>query len=180
MALEDSLSLARIDLSPEDLGKLLYVAIRDLNTLDGLWFLTVEERFGTDIATEIDELVWERFAARETQRVRSVFGLTAEGLEGLMGTFRRCPSSAGFGEAQIERPSDRKMVMRITECWPQAARVRKGLGTFNCRGVDTRFFGAMAKTIDPRIEVSCVFCPPEERRDGAWCEWVFELRDGAE
>ncbi|MGQ9677565.1 MAG: DUF6125 family protein [Chloroflexota bacterium] len=166
------------DMSGEDLGKMLYLAARDLNTLDGLWFLMVEEKYGTDVAVQIDELVWERFPGIEAKRVRKVFGIEEVGLKGFLETIRRCPSSAGFGSAQIEMESEGRAIMRVTNCLPQAARVQKGLGTFNCRGVDERFYRGLAKAVDPRVKVACVFCPPEERRNGVWCEWVFEMQEG--
>lgn len=177
MGQEKGLESMTPDLPVEDMGKMLYLAARDLNTLDGLWFLMVEEKYGTEVATAIDEMVWERFVGIEANRVRKVFGIEDVGLKGFLETIRRCPSSAGFGSAQVEQESDRRAVLRVTECWPQATRVQKGLGTFNCRGVDERFYGGMAKAVDPRVKVTCVFCPPEERRNGIWCEWVFELQE---
>lgn len=175
MTEEIKFSPQSVDVPAGELASLLYVATRDLNTLDGLWFLAVEEKYGTEMATAIDEKVWERFAAIEAKRVRDAFGIKDVGLKGFLEVLRRCPSSAGFGNAVIDHESENRARMRVTDCWPQAARVRKGLGTFNCRGVDERFFRVMASAIDPRVKASCVFCPPEERRNGFWCEWVFEV-----
>lgn len=165
------------NLSPTEIAPHLYVATRDLNTLDGLWFLMVEEKYGTEVATAIDEMVWERFGTREAHRVRRAFGIEEGGLDGFLQVLRNSPSTAGFGTSRIERESRSRAVWQVLDCWPQAARVSKGLGTFNCRNVDVLFLESMAKAIDPRVKVTCSHCPPDERRDGVWCEWIFELRE---
>lgn len=46
-----------IDMPKENLVDLLFMQIRNLWAVDGLYFLGIEEKFGTESATEIDREV---------------------------------------------------------------------------------------------------------------------------
>ena len=56
-SVEDRDMLAEI--SMEKLLSYFFLQVRNLWRVDGLYFLGIERKFGTDAATEIDSGVWE-------------------------------------------------------------------------------------------------------------------------
>src|SRR4030042_988781 len=54
----------------EKLLDYFFLQIRNLWRVDGLYFLGVEKRFGTEVATEIDAAVWETMAAIEAKSLQ--------------------------------------------------------------------------------------------------------------
>ncbi len=36
-------------------------------------------------------------------------------------------------------------------------------------------YSYFAKTIDPMIKTRCVFCPPDDHPEDAYCRWEFTL-----
>ena len=49
--------------------KLIEVFSRSLTTIDGLWFLAVEDKYGLEAAMELDEKVWGRYGSILSRRV---------------------------------------------------------------------------------------------------------------
>jgi hypothetical protein len=64
-----------------------------------------------------------------------------------------------------------------THCHPQQTRIKQGLEAFPCRQVGIAIQEKLAEVVDPRIKVKCLWCPPDPRRDEAWCRWEFKLSD---
>lgn len=79
------------ELSPEKLKALLKVYVRQILTLDGLWFLAVEDEFGLDAAVRLDKKVWEGLGSREARRLKEALSLKDENLQALIETLKLTP-----------------------------------------------------------------------------------------
>ena len=49
---------------------------RSYKTVDGLWFMKVEEKYGFDTALELDDKVWKVMAKIQARMVKSFLGLS--------------------------------------------------------------------------------------------------------
>ncbi len=79
------------------------------------------------------------------------------------------------GKAEIRGD---KCLLSVTDCHPQKARIRKGLGEFPCRTVGRAYFESLLAELNPDIRFRCLVCPPDEHPDDLWCEWeVWMERD---
>ena len=155
--------------------KLADVFSRSITTVDGLWFLAVEEKFGHEVALELDIGVWDDLGAIHARRIVNNFSLRDDNpIRTLVKTLQADCMFCIYGP-EITVLTDNKAILRITDCRPQKARVRDGKGEFNCRPVDLAFFKSYAKAIDPRIKVTCLVSPPDEHPPEFWCEWQFEF-----
>jgi len=159
----------------ETLAGLLEVCLNNLRVCDGLWYLGVEDRHGTEEATAIDHQVWERLTKVEVEALKQTFNLNG-GIEALLKAIELSPSWMIAGEYQLEQPSPSNGVLRILSCRSQEARLRMGREPFPCRVMEEAIFSVFAGALDPRIKVSCAFSPPE-RRSSPWCEWHFQLEE---
>ncbi len=160
-------------MSRDELLGLLNVYTRLMLTVDGLWFLGVERALGHDAAVRMDEEVWRDFGRNAGQRLRKLLGAPVDPREflrmaGLLGPMVICMGA----RAEID---DGGCTVTVTECHPQIARERKGMGAFACKPVGTAYFEGLTAGLDPGLRVTTVFCPPDRREHGAWCRWRLTL-----
>ena len=142
---------------------------------DGCWFLAAEETLGIEEAIELDTLAWQRFAVTEANRIMTTFHIApGGGLEALERALKLRQYSL-INEQRFERTSDGKRLRFFMDvCRVQEARRRKGLPDFPCKSVGTVEFVYFARTVDPRIHVRCLHCPPDAA-EGQYCGWEFSL-----
>jgi hypothetical protein len=165
------------DLTREELVQLLEVYARNWLAHDGSWFLAIEEQLGIDAAIEFDEHAWRRFSPAEARRIMQVFDIReGGGLEALAKALRY-RLYASVNKQELHWDSDDTLRYEMIECRVQLARRRKGLADFPCKSVGIIEYTEFARTIDPRIKVQCLSCPPDPV-GGKFCSWRFTLDDG--
>jgi hypothetical protein len=152
-----------------------FAHMRSLFSVDGLYFIGIEEKYGTESATAIDAYVWETMGKIEARRLRDVLGVTENDLHAFMKILRYTSWSLDLEDKEIE-VSETKGVFRTLKCRVQKTRVAKGLGEFSCKGVRGGYLEAFAREFNPDIEVKCNICPPDGHPDDLWCEWEFSIR----
>jgi hypothetical protein len=166
------------DLSRDDLLELTRVYAKNWLAHDGCWFLAAEQKYGMDIAIELDTESWRKFTVIEAKRIIEFLELGKNsGIEGLKKAlgFRLY---ATINEDEISVGEDGKTLeYRVKTCRVQAARRRKGLNDFPCKSVGIVEYSYFAKTIDERFETECISCPPEITNPGYHCIWKFTLKE---
>jgi hypothetical protein len=162
------------ELSREDLIRLVRVYAKNWLAHDGCWFLAAEERYGLNVAIELDAKSWERFAVVEARRIMKEFEIPANG--GLKALKRALGLRlyAAINLQEIETPDDNTLIFCMDECRVQNARREKGLPIFPCKPVGTVEFSTFARTVDERIHTRCLNCPPDPIR-GSYCSWEFTV-----
>lgn len=58
------------ELNKEELIELFKTISKNPTTLDGYWFLSIEDKYGLERAIEIDKEVWEKFGISEARRIK--------------------------------------------------------------------------------------------------------------
>jgi len=159
----------------ETLLDLFSMQIRNVWRVDGLYFLGIEEKFGTDAATEIDTNCWKVLGKLEARELKTLLKTEKNGIPSLLHALRNTSWSLYQEEKQVET-SPRKGSYRVTRCKIQEARLSKSLGVFPCRNVRFSYLKSFVEEFNPDIEVKCQVAPPAERPKGVWCEWEFSLR----
>lgn len=164
------------ELPKEKLIDFLFMHIRDIFAVDGLYFLGIEKRFGTEPSVEIDQEVWEGMAVIEARRLKKTMGASGENIPSFMEALRSSCWSLDTEDKEIEI-EEKRGVFRNRRCRVQSKRISKGLDLFPCKGVRYGWMRAFAKEFNPRIKVNCLVCPPDEHPDDLWCEWEFVLEE---
>jgi hypothetical protein len=166
-------------LSKMSLEKLLdyfFLQIRNLWRVDGLYFLGIEENFGTEASTEIDAGVWQIMAKIEAKRLRRMFQVGENaGVPTIMTLLQKSSWALDQPFKTIEI-SDNRAVLTIDRCRTQEARLKKGLSEFPCKKVRFGYLKNFAKTLNPNVEVNCIVCPPDKHPPDFWCKWEFKLQ----
>ena len=163
------------DLPKEILLKIIDTYAKAWQAMDGAYFLSLEKKYGMDVAIEMDKEAWRIFSPIEAKRIMREFGIEEnEGLKALEKAlgFR---VYAALNVQSTHWKDEDTLVFTMDSCRVQVARNRKGLDDFPCKQVGIIEYTEFAKTIDPRIKTQCVFCPPDEHPDDAYCRWEFTL-----
>jgi hypothetical protein len=82
---------------------------------------------------------------------------------------------ARLNKQSTEWKNENTLIFTMNACRVQVARNRKGLPDFPCKQVGEIEYSYFAETIDPRIKTRCIFCPPDDHPDDAYCRWEFTL-----
>lgn len=142
---------------------------------DGVWFQTVEKKFGMDTAKRCNDTCWSRFSPYEAYRIKKLLGLgESPGLEGLklaLG-FRMY---ARINRQSIEDIDATQFIFRMNDCRVQSARKRKGLPDYPCKSVGLVEYPFFAEAVDRRIKTECLGCPPDHHPDQWYCAWRFYI-----
>ncbi len=163
------------ELGEDRLIELLFTHIRNLWTVDGLYYLGIEERYGTESATQIDTDVWKAMARIEAKRLKRTLDIGKKGVEGVLETLKFTGWALDLEDKEILEDGDESLYINRL-CRVQTTRITKGMDVFPCRPVRQGYLEEFVITIDPEVKVECVHCPPEELPEGVWCSWRFSKR----
>jgi len=153
---------------------LFFLHIRNLWRIDGLYFLEIEKKFGTNAATEIDADCWKLMGKIEARELKEVLGVKEVDLSSLLEILRNTSWALYQTEKEID-VTKTSVVFKVTKCKIQEARIRRGLAVFPCKQVRFGYLRSFAEELNPKIEVVCKVCPPDRKTGDVWCEWEFKL-----
>lgn len=153
----------------------IFLHLRDLWAVDGLYFLGIEEQFGTEAATEIDRKVWEAMGKIEARRLKEFLGLNGSDIPSMLKALRFSGWALDLEDKEIVVEKE-KAIVRNIRCRVQNTRITKGLDEFPCKKVRWGFLKSFAREFNPDIIVDCNVCPPDEHPSDLWCEWEFKIK----
>lgn len=88
---------------------------RSYRTVDGLWFVKIEERYGFDTALDMDNEVWTVFPKIQARMIREMGGLE-QGLRGLFEAIVTKLNLEGFVFEAEEIAGSSGFEIRVNEC----------------------------------------------------------------
>ena len=141
--------------------------------LQGNWMQRMSERYGTEIATEFDTLVWERSGKIQAWKLKELLGLNGD-MEGLI---KAITLSTVFSNVEFEIPelNEKQARILVTSCTMQFNRRKAGLPELPCKEPGITCVEGFASAYNPAIKTTCLLCPPDAHSDTEWCHWLFEL-----
>lgn len=163
------------DIPQNKVNDFIFLHLRDLWTVDGLYFLGIEEAFGTEAATEIDRKVWAVMGKIEARRLKELFEITGDDIPSVIKALRLSGWALDLEDKEIVVEKD-KAIVRNVRCRVQNTRLKKGLSEFGCKPVRWGFLKAFANEFNPDVVVECKVCPPDKHPDNLWCEWEFRYK----
>ncbi|MGQ9530953.1 MAG: DUF6125 family protein, partial [Candidatus Bathycorpusculaceae bacterium] len=165
-SVEDREMLAKMPI--EKLLDYLFLQIRNLWRVDGLYFLGIEKKFGTDAATEIDAGVWGAMAAIEAKSLQKMFKVGENpNIPAIMELLRKSSWALDQPFKTVE-VNDKRAILSVNRCRTQEARLSKGLNEFPCKKVRFGYLKNFAKILNPKVEVKCIVCPPNKHPKDLW------------
>jgi len=164
------------DLPKEKMLEFLAIYAKDWLATDGLWFQSVESKYGMDEAMEHDVNVWQKLGVIEARRIKEFLDLPERpGISGLKQSLAfRLYSPINSDRIEI---SENQLTYYTEVCRVQSARSRKNMPLHPCKIVGITEFTAFAQTIDDRFTVECVSCYPDLIDTQNACVWRFTLAE---
>lgn len=162
-------------LEKDDLLKLIDIYAKNWLAMDGVWFQSIERKYGMNEAIEHDQNAWRNFTVIEANRIKTFLNLPDQaGIDGLKRalSFRLY---ANINEDEI-LVTDNVLIYRTLDCRVQNARKRKGMEFHPCKSVGIIEYTYFAKAIDSRFDCEAISCYPEITDGTCNCSWKFTLK----
>ncbi len=162
-------------LSREELIELCEIYAKNWLALDGVWFQSIENKFGIGEALKHDANAWRRYTVIEAKRIKDFLQLPEKaGIEGLKKALS-LRFYALLNEDEIIT-EENTLLYKVKTCRVQYARQRKGMEYHPCKPVGLIEYTYFAKTIDSRFETEAVSCHPDITDTSCNCIWKFTLK----
>lgn len=133
-------------------------------SLDGIWFLTLEESLGLERAVELDIEVWRRFAHVMARRVAKRLGVDSSRVEGIIDSLEVFFDVEGWNVSL--NPSTGSFQVEHCPWWEYLNKVgRSHIIDYVCPKVCETIFSSWAEALNPKAKVSFSYTPPRCRAE---------------
>jgi hypothetical protein len=160
----------------EKVPDFIFMQLRNLWAVDGLYFLGIEEQNGTKTATDIDAHVWEVMGKIEARKLKEFLEIKKTDIPSMMHALQYTTWALDLEDKELIIEKDHALIRNV-RCRVQNTRKEKGLQEFGCKPVRLGFLKAFAKEFNPDILVSCIVCPPDKHPKNLWCQWEFSIQE---
>jgi len=145
--------------------------LKHIRYCDSFWYIFAEQRFGSATADSLNEEVWAVMGKLAARDIKEKFHVNEKGLNGFL-QIQKYYYWAILTEYNIEK-TENELIITVPHRSPQEARLKKGMREYACKPMHLREFEAMAQQVDERIQVECVFAPPDPHPKEMFCKWRF-------
>ena len=171
------------DFSREFLSRLLVGYARCYIMADALWYTAVQERFGPEVAEEMDSDMWiNRFPVSEVREMARVLDLRGDTVADAMKFFQLAPMfpQGTFGR-DIEIIHENHALITVRDCPTLRRFERKEPHRIVpiCQVMEPASASAYARQLNPDIVVTMPVMPPRKGPEDICCQFEFKLEPRA-
>ncbi len=167
------------EFSCEALVRLWLATAKSYITMDAAWMAVVRERFGDEIARELDMQVWRTVTPQDVRRITEAMNITGTDVAAVLKFFQVEPGAgAVFPECECELKNPNHGILTVRRCLGLDYCERHenwDLLQYGCEVLDAECIPQAAHCINPEIKVTPLKLPPRASKDEVACVWEFKL-----
>lgn len=174
------------DLDQETLVKLAGQFARAYQQMDGHWYDAVAQKYGHEVAREMDKEVWLRNIPPTALRTLQALGHEAKDMAAILKVTQFHPAAGGcpyLYDFEVELKSPTVGIVKVTRCKPMRVYRDKGDMEFvrvMCRDWDIPMFGMTGKAVIPNVKCRPLVIPPYDapygkKVKGVDCMWEYTI-----
>jgi hypothetical protein len=173
--IEDGIPEPLLNMPEENLTELVHGLAVNWLAGDGIWFQSVESKYGMLDAKRCNDSCWAWFSPFEAWSIKRLLNLPEQpGIEGLKKALQyRLYAKVNVQSIIDESPNS--IIFQMNDCRVQSARKRKGMDDYPCKSAGLVEYTNFAEAIDSRIKTECIGCPPDEHPEEWFCAWRFYI-----
>jgi len=147
--------------------------------LDGIWFGLIKERFGEEMAIELDTEVWDRATMPEWHRCCAALNIQGADVATLFKVIQIDPGGQAISDFDLDLKNNNHGILTCTRCGPLEWIERHGNASRqkNACDMDITWFNKWAHYLNPNMKVTPLKLPPRQSQDEVACIWEFEVEE---
>ena len=155
-------------LSKDQLIDFIEMSSKNFWTLQNNWMMNVENKFGKEIAIELDGICYGRAVEIQVYRLKKFLNLE-DNLEALVKALKFSIHGL-YAEGVEYKLSGNTAVRRVKRCPIQVRRRQEGLPEIPCKPALIATHSRIAQAVNPKITIGSVMAPPDPHPEDLYCE----------
>jgi hypothetical protein len=173
--------LKMTDFSKDALIRLWNVGGKLMITLGGIWYSIAKERFGDQVAVELDGEAWQKLTKPNFERVAKAMNIKGNDVATVFKVLQCDPGGSPISEMDFDLKDKNHGILTIPRCRPLEAAERDGDIVRMKSGCDacTKYFPRWAHFVNPDMNVIPLKLPPRKSQDEVACRWEWKVKEKA-
>ncbi len=159
----------------DQLQEYIFMQIKNIWRVDGMYFLGIEKRHDIQEATDVDAECWRYMGKVEAKELKKFLGIAEPDPAQVLYLLRHSSWAVSHDLKAFEVRDDGTAMFEVHTCRTQQIRLSKNLDVHPCRQVREGYLQAFTTECNPKVALETVCCPPDRCEDEKiWCRWVFK------
>jgi hypothetical protein len=168
------------DFSKEALIQIIRAAAKCYGAQTFHWYAAAKELYGVEAANKLQEYVWLKGGASQTElrNVCAALKIDGQDIASYFKFLQMTPIDATMMDLDFELKDANHGTLTVTRCYTLAVLERTKDVAFQkniCEVIDGRGFQVGGTWFNPRMKVTPVKLPPRQSKTDIACKWEFVL-----
>ncbi len=175
---EFRLDLKLTDFSKEALIQIIRSAAKCYGAQTSHWYADARDLYGVDCANRLQDYVWSKGGASETElrSVCSALKISGDDIASYFNFLQMTPINSTMMDLDFELKDANHGILTVVRCYTLTVLERTRDLDFQknlCEVIDVKGFQTGGTWFNPRMKVKPLKLPPRQNRNDVACKWEF-------